>query len=277
MKKTLSISLPLLLLLPLCACNLFGGIDKPSSDPQYLEAARACLDSGDFQCALDNYKALSDSYADVRINETALTQLAQARIFSFSDLIGSLGSSLGSNLSFGTLANTLASHGAATTTNQSLIQKIYNDCNSISNVKLKAFSQFIAALSMFNTILGSAVGDDGVLTASDLVQDPGTCATATSMDLLNPSFHACDKPIGSALFDYSEDSGSIDIALATGWEGSPSMEKLIAAASAANSAAAAFIGSSGSSGIFQTLGSLAGISGGDQAIRQSFVSFLGLH
>ena len=69
----------------LTACNLYGGLSKPANDEQYLVAARACLDRGDYACAKENYQALSTNYNDVRISETGLTTLAETRIFSISD------------------------------------------------------------------------------------------------------------------------------------------------------------------------------------------------
>ena len=176
-KKPLNSVLPTLLI-ALSGCNLYGGLSNPSNDEQHLDAARACLDRSDFPCALEHYQALSDSYADIRINETSLAQLSQARVFSFSDLISSLGTSLGSGRTLTSMAELIASRNVATAANRVLIQSTYANNSAISNAnpKLRAFSQFISAITMFNAVLAEAAGADGILSASDIVTTPTACA-----------------------------------------------------------------------------------------------------
>lgn len=168
----------LLLLVTLSGCNLYGGLSSPSNDEQHLDAARACLDRNDFPCALEHYQALSDSYADIRINETSLARLGEARVFSFSDLISALGTSLGNGRTLSSMAELIARRNVATAANRLLIQETYASNGTISNAnpKLRAFSQFLSSITMFNTVLAQAVGADGVLSASDIVTDPTACA-----------------------------------------------------------------------------------------------------
>jgi hypothetical protein len=258
-------------LLPLAGCNLFGGLSSPSSDPQYLVAARACLDRGDYQCALDNYRALSGNQNDIKVSETSLTQLAQANIFSFSDLISSLGGATGSGGSFATMANDLARRGAASETNRLLIQSIYTNNSQINpldpNDKLRAFSKFLAAISMVNEILAEIAGPDHTLTASDIVANPSACNSCNS---------SCNVGTTNVLGTSATPSG---VGIITGWSGTVSLQMLIAAAQAADDNAVIFKGgsSSNNSGIFSAMNSLLGIPGGDNCIREKIVQIFGLN
>jgi hypothetical protein len=223
-----------LFLLTLSACNVFGGLDSPSGDLQHLDAARACLDDNDFPCALEHYRALGNSYADTRINEIALTQLAQAGVFSFADLISSLGTSLGNGRTFSAMAELIASRGVATAANRVLIQQTYTDNGLIAGgdtaSKLRAFSRFISALSMYNTVLAGAAGGDGILTASDI--SPGNCATILG-----------DCAATSGMPDSSPSGSPTNLNLVSGWVNEPSLDMLWIALSAIDTEAAIFTGS----------------------------------
>lgn len=255
------------------ACNLFGGLSKPSNDAQYLEAARACLDRGDFQCALDNYNALSNSQADIQISETSLTRLAQARIFSFSDLIGSLGSGLGSGSTFVTMANDLARRGAATESNRLLIQSLYAADNGIGNASLKSYAKFIAAISMVNEIMGEMAGADQTLRASDVVAIPASCDATSCLGIGGE----CDKPAASSVLLSNVAGDPTNLGSSLHWDGNASLKMLIKAASDADARAAEFRGSSGGSGIFSSINSLANIPGAEPCIRQQIVAIFGLN
>jgi hypothetical protein len=267
-------------LLTLSACNLYGGLSSPSNDEQHLDAARACLDRNDYQCALDHYRALSDSYADIRINETSLTQLAQAQVFSFSDLITSLGTSLGNGRTLSSMAELIASRGAATASSRILIQQTYANNNSIEagkpalNAKLRAFSRFISALAMYNTVLASAVGADGILTASDIVDDPALCAADSNPVTIPVS---CVEPLTTAMPNSSVGGNPSDLDTATNWGSGASLKMLWDALSAADSEAAIFTGSQ--NGILSSINDLLlqAPSGAAEGLkRQQLVTILGL-
>jgi len=251
----------------LTSCNLYTGLSKPSSDEQYLVAARACLDQNDYDCALSNYKALSNSYNDIKINESSLTTLAKNQVFSFSDFIGSLGSSNGSSATFTQMSTILAGRSANTGSVFQLIQQTYRDNAGISNTKLKAFSQFISAFSMFNSILSTAVGADGLLSANDIVNST-SCLSDCSVTTTCTAPSSTNLTFSVAALDMDTDS-------AASWNGGATIQKLIQAASKANSAANAFTGNS-SSGIFSSLQTLASISGAEGVIRCSLANALNL-
>ncbi|NDG83917.1 MAG: hypothetical protein EBX52_02640 [Proteobacteria bacterium] len=261
------------------ACNLFGGLSKPSNDAQYLEAARACLDRGDFQCALDNYNALSNSENDRKISETSLTRLAQAKIFSFSDLIGSLGSGTGSGSTFVTMANDLAKRSAANESNRLLIKSLYNANAGITNSKLRAFSRFIAALSMMNEILAEVAGPDQTLRASDIVADPTLCSMAACLPG-DPNYAACDIGTSSTYPVYTngvDNSGDpVNLDSSSVWAGTPSLQMILVAASVANTEASIFNPGLGNAGIFNAIQTLGTFGGTDRCIRQQIIEIFGL-
>ena len=281
MKTRYLIPLFSLSILPLAGCNLFGGLSSPSSDPQYLVAARACLDRGDYQCALDNYRALSGNQNDIKVSETSLTQLAQANIFSFSDLISSLGGATGSGGSFATMANDLARRGAASETNRLLIQTIYAANASINDQKLQAFSKFLAAISMVNELLAEIAGPDNSLTGHDIVANPSACLAANCGS--TPT--ACD-PVGGTSGTpkvYTNGSNSLgdptNLDSVTNWNNSPTIQMLLIATDVANQRASEFRGAGGS-GIFSAisnLGPLGSSAPGQCLIRQQVLSVFGLN
>ena len=59
-------------------CNTFEFMDSPGDDAQYLSAARACLDGGDIQCAIDNYQKLSNDQADIKASELVFVTMESA-------------------------------------------------------------------------------------------------------------------------------------------------------------------------------------------------------
>jgi hypothetical protein len=162
-------------LLLLSSCNLFGGIDKPSGDIQLLDAARACLDQGDFVCAKEYYQKISNSAYDAKMHEGSLAILGENNIFFISDLISSLGSGVGGASSLITLAQTLRSRNKTNAATFEIIQNTYSRAALISDPTLRAFSQFISSVAMMSAVLGNPVGSDGILIESDLAATPATC------------------------------------------------------------------------------------------------------
>jgi hypothetical protein len=224
--------LSFLVILPLVmsGCNLYGGLSKPSDDNQYLVAARACLDSGDYPCAINNYNALSSQYNDEKVSELGLTLLAQENIFSISDLVASLGDNLGSSASFAFLAVALQQRGVTGGAARTTIKQVYDSDSGITDdTKLLAFSRFIATLAMMNEVLANAVGANGTLTAADIVATPATCNSSNGTDIV-----ACAAPAGTALTYDSNDHSAFTNAGTSGtadWSGPATIQKLITAAS----------------------------------------------
>ena len=274
----------LVLVFVLSACNLYGGLSHPGNDEQYLSAARACLDHGDYTCAKENYQALSSAYQDVQISELGLTTLAQNNIFSISDLVSSLGSNLGDASSFAFLAEKLATRGITNGTYRTSLKAVYDNDSAIIEPNLRAFSKFIAALGMFNEVLANAVGADGRLTATDIV-NPATLAAcrANGNNPANPSscvfnLTNCAAPPGTAFTFNAGDTSNMNATsgLASDWSGAANVQKLLQAASAASSQLAVFTHGSSNQGLLNTINSLAGISAAEPCTRYLLIQLLNL-
>ena len=280
MKKSL---LGMIAMLPLftTGCNLFGGLSSPSNDAQYLDAARACLDQGNYDCAQKNYEALSNSYNDVKISEEGLTTLASQNIFSISDLVESLGTNLGSAASFSILAVAMEQRGITNGSYRTTIKQIYDNDAGINDIKLQAFSKFLTSLAMLNELLANAVGSDGQLTASDIVADPTTCKTSNGADTV-----ACAAPSGTAVTYNSNDTASMTVAgNGTGngaWDGTPTIQKLITAAVETSSEFSVFASGSTNQSLLDAIQKISHLNAGvataaaEAAVRYGIVTALDL-
>ena len=258
-------------------CNLYGGLSSPSNDQQYLLAARACLDQGNYQCALDNYNALSNAYHDIKISEIALTELAQGNIFSMKDFIASLGNNSGSGASLAFIANELANRGITSASVRTTIQTIYTNENQINDPNLKAFSQFIAAVAMFNEVLANAV-TGSVLTSNNIAAHGAACKTSSNCttDATN-----CGAPVGTQFTFNGADHS--DISSGTPMTGSATIQKMVIAAAAATAQLEELTGqSSNYAGIISAMQQFSQINVGaataaaDQCSRQLIIQYLDL-
>lgn len=245
--------------LTLTSCNLFGGIDKPSGDIQLLDAARACLDQGDFDCANDYYQKISDNTYDIKAHEGSLAILGKNNVFYMSDLISSLGGGIGSASSLITLAQTLRTREKTTSTTFDLIQSTYSRSSGISDPTLKAFSQLISSIAMMSAVLGNPVGPDGILTASDLAATPNTCKSQTPATCAAAA--SCDDTTNGYFADGNE-SVSMDTA---GWSGSGTAKKFRVAAAAAETASTELGVSSGIFGAISEISATTGATSQQQA------------
>ena len=197
-----------------------------------------------------------------------------------SDLIGALGSSRGDGTSFATMGNTLASRGVANATNRLLIKQVHTDNGAISNSRLQAFSQFLAALSMVNIVLAEAAGTDQILTAADIVRNPVACKAAAP--------NACATPLDPAQTDCAQPTLPSSVSLGspidgsrmtggTGWDGPATLMQFIKAAEEADFQAGIFTGSGSNSGIFSAISTLAGLDPAlEPCVRQTLMNTLGL-
>lgn len=242
----------LLTTLTLSSCNLFGGIDKPSGDIQLLDAARACLDQGDFVCAQEYYQKISNGSYDAKMSEGSLVMLAENNIFFMSDLISSLGSGIGGASSLIALAQTFRSRDKTDSTTFTIIQRTYGRTLWISEPTLKAYYRFISSLAMMSAVLAGPVGPDGVLTASDLAATPSTCKG------LNAATCAASATCNDAASGYFPDGNEVITMDDTYWLGNTSTKKFRAAAAAAD-AASSDLGIS--SGIFGAIASISAVTG----------------
>ncbi len=223
-----------------------------------MDAARACLDKGDYSCALEYYQQVS-GFNDQKNSEISLTNLANANLFKMGDLFETLGSGTGSSSTFTGMAEILASRGKTSGADRLVIQKAYADAASITEPTLQAYIRFISAMTMMNQVLASAVGADGVLTASDIVQSPIDCRT----EVCTATPTSCVKPGSSQLEDNLAGSEAGSLSNASNWNGSASIIKAISAATAANSASDTLFGDSNDNGLGNVFNQLNDIGNGE--------------
>ncbi len=257
----------------LSSCNLMSFMDKPSGDFQLLDAARACLDKGDYACARDYYQALSSSYADVKVSETTLTNLAGDNIFFMADLIKSMGTGTGGVNSFISLAETFSSRGKTTGAIRTTIQAEFKNSNSITDTTLRAYMKFITSISMMAQVLSNAVGSDGVLTADDFAVNASTCKAAATA--VCAATAACEAPASTNLLNvassevaaYNDNGTSADdtddtggLYTATDWDTDASLDKLTEAVKRVDSSLSQLSGTS--SGLGSALSTLTALGGG---------------
>jgi len=237
-------------------------MDKPSGDAQLLEAARDCLDKGDYVCAQTDYQAISNAYADVKTSESSLTTLASNDIFFMADLFKSLGSGKGDATSIVSLAITLAGRSAGTAGNFAIIQATYAADATIADPTLKSFSQLISSMAMFSAILSSAT-TSGTLTSANLVANPATCLAAGNAGAAAAA--GCAAGTGTGLKANAADAGdpddaTVDMSASALWNSAPSLNKLNAAASALNTAIGGLT-QGGGTGILGAFGAITGLGG----------------
>ncbi len=264
-----------------CGANLFGGLSKPSSDPQILSAARAALDQGNYQQASDLYQQLSSNSNDFKVSELGLTQLAQGSLFSYSDLIVALGTGGGTGdaNTLVNLINVLAQRNLATTGSRGSLLTIYRNQASIADPVLKGWMQFIVATTMFNDLLAAAAKNSSFV-AADLVANPTVCKTANCADA-GAGTAACTKPAGGSFYDNASGDGSsgsdaaisMDTSPLSEWETSASMNKVIGLTSVLPAQFASFAGPN-VAGYLAILKKLEGIPSADACGRQFILDIL---
>ena len=230
------------------ACNLYGGLDSPSGDDQKLVAARACLDQGDYPCAREKYAALSTSQNDVAVSETSFTNMAAQNIFSIQDLVASLGSNHGDQTTFINLTQLMAANGKTDVASTAFLQTQYTANAAIVDPSLRSFMQFLVSTAMFAQILSSAVGADGVLTASDLVDAGNLTQCRNASNLLCTG---CTSSAGTLNNTVATEPTSISVA--ANWNTAPTLSKLVIAASAAANTLSTLAPNSSLNGILQKM------------------------
>lgn len=191
--STLSIAL-----MGISSCNVFDPLDSPGSDAQYLSAARACFDKGDYECAKQNYAKLSNPYKDTVNAEESFITLEQqgASMATFMEFVGDL-SDRGTGAALTAFANRLAS-GAGVTKRQA-IWNVYNSANTgtISNPDLKNFVVFISSLALVGELLAETSQGTGNLVPSHIAASSATCEASNTS--CTTGSNSCKEPSGSTL------------------------------------------------------------------------------
>jgi hypothetical protein len=197
--STLSIALT-----GLSSCNAFDPLDNPGSDPQYLSAARACFDKGDFACARENYSKLSSSYQDTVTAEESFISLDEegASMGAIMEFVGNL-SDKGTGEALTIFANRLAP--GAGVNRRVAIWKAYSAAanGGIKNADLKNFVIFVSSLSLAAEIL--AEGSEGTSQVPyTYIVSPSCKSASVAACAITPG---CDAPAGATLL---RNSSNID-------------------------------------------------------------------
>jgi hypothetical protein len=190
--STLSIAL-----MSVSSCNVFDPLDNPGSDPQYLSAARACFDKGDFACARENYSKLSSSYSDTATAEESFIALdeAGASMGALMEFVGNL-SDKGTGQALTIFANRLTS-GAGATKRVAIWQAYSAAANGgIKNPDLKNFVIFVSSLSLAAEVL--AEGSEGTSQVPYTYIVSPNCKTVPVAACAITA--GCDAPAGATLY-----------------------------------------------------------------------------
>jgi hypothetical protein len=211
-------------------CNLFGGIDKPGNDAQYLSAAEACMDQGNYACAAAEYaKVTSDT--DQALSDESLALLAQsgAKFETFAQTFGS-----GGNLNPGSAITNLATLLIPTSGQASRLQILgaLQNVPKITDISLRGFVRFLSGLSMVAELL-SEDATTATFTAADLAQSPTACMNDNTVDVnpltscandgtlglgSNPNYSDCLAPAGQKMVagaEIEDGSGNPGLTTAT--------------------------------------------------------------
>lgn len=199
MKRSSLFALASAAALTVSGCNMFGFMDSPSGDAQLISAARACLNRGDYACALSNYQKVSSAQSDVALSEQAMVVFDQQGA-SMSSFIGMSSESTGGG-GISKLAEGMTS--GAGQAKRMAIYNAYKSADTITDTDLKNFVKFLGATALSAEILAEAAGADGILAKTDIVQN-ASCTAAGGACLGDTACDPANAALGLA------NSGDID-------------------------------------------------------------------
>lgn len=204
-------------------CNLTGFMDNPSNDDQYLSAARACLDKGDFQCALDNYGKVSGAETDVANSEIAMTQLDEqgADMAAFMNFVADLGDQTPGYAITKFAERLVPNAGLA---KREAIWNAFNMRSQINTPDLANFVEFAGGLSLAGELLAEgADSTTAILSQSDLANNPSTCIAA---GVSCAATAGCDGPTSGTGSNLTGASGTPDITSTSPTNANPSLDQV---------------------------------------------------
>lgn len=170
------------------SCNFYSFLDSPGNDDQHLSRARACLDRGDYSCALEHYALVSDAYKNTRESEIAFTIMAQNGV-NFGAVLSAFGGGEGGK-GITRLANRLI--GTASSTVRGNFYTAYaRNSNITGDTSLAGLVKFVSSISIAAAVLAESAGSDNVFNSSDLTTDPTGCRAAAA---------SCTAPSNSLTF-----------------------------------------------------------------------------
>lgn len=187
-------------------CNVFDFMSSPSYDQQYLSLARACLDDEDYDCAEENFNALSISFNSEKQSGLAFATLGRAGM-SMKEFIkgfGTTGKSAGRQVTI--IADQLAAKGGLGSSKRQNIFGAYTRVRNLTDdPSTRGLVRLITAYSLLAEILAENNGGDGTLTTSDVngisagASIDYTTASATDLNATLGAIDGAINEIGTAI------------------------------------------------------------------------------
>ena len=245
MKHSYKTPFLIILVTVLTGCNFFAGLDSPSGDEQLLSKARACFDQGDFDCARENYQAVSTNYQDIKNSETAFLILDEQGINLGTFLAAFASGDGGSGLN--ELVNALVD-GAGEEKRLAIFSAL-EMAGDIEQIELRGLVRFVSAMSLTAEILAEDAGvasDSTKFTGNDFVEDAEECESLSQeqclLDQFNGSgdcFAPADATIETGTVIDSDDFSEED------FEGNPTLFQFDFAINQVNTALTSEVGAGG--------------------------------
>jgi hypothetical protein len=178
-----------------CTFNVFDPIDSPSGDAQLISAARAALDRGDFDEAVEYYQKLSGDSADIKASEQAFAILTKHNLgmAAFASAFGTGGGSAGKGIT--RMANSIG--GGANADARVELFQAFEQTKSITSAPLKGLVRFLTSVALVAEAIAETSAIPGTSAASDIVLTPASCPGSSSTDTTCLALTACGQPAHS--------------------------------------------------------------------------------
>lgn len=187
-----------------CTFNVFDPIDGPGGDAQLISAARAALDRGEFEKAVEYYQKLSNS-GDIAKSEQAFTLLAKNNVGmgAFASAFGTGGSRAGAAIT--KIASGIGS-GAGEATRIEIFQA-FKIALTIDDASLRGLTRFLSATALIAETLAEGAANPAAVTTTDIAATPSSCPGVSCI-----ANAACNRPSASTL---TSGGGVFDLETAT--------------------------------------------------------------
>jgi len=193
-----------LLALLMTSCNIYSPLTAVNSTDDILEEAQKCLHDGDYDCAIEQYNALSDS--TLKSQKLCMANLAKGGVTLYA-LINVLPQ--GTSAMMGNLANQLLPHSDA---KQSALDSAKTHCVAFGAASTEQIAVLLKTVSLLShcairmtktdtlvansdsdTVCTTAGNQDGVIDRSDISDTADGNITAVGMCATDVS--ACNEDI----------------------------------------------------------------------------------
>ncbi len=195
--RTQHVLLGLASLAALTGCNIFGFMDSPGTNEQYLSRARACFNDGDKDCALEYYGKLTGDFVDIATAESAFVILEDNGA-GIKDFITALGDNADGAKGLNNMASAMSSRKGSDL--RRALQEAYKKADSISdnNKELRGLVRFVSAFAIMAAVFAEEAATHGnvdIVEMEDFVLDGPGCRASSG----TPNPPSCDPQIGAVL------------------------------------------------------------------------------